>query len=296
MPRAAATEDVQLQQYNRAVLSDKDFRRLGDFVHSEVGIKMPDVKKTMLEARLQKRLKALGLSSFKEYIEYVFSPKGRDEEIINFIDVVTTNKTDFFREPNHFEYLTANALPNLIRTTGAGTRRKLMLWSAGCSTGEEPYTLTMVLDNFGQKHYNGAFSYIIIATDISSRVLEKAQSGVYEEEKVIPVPMEMKKKYLLRSKDRSKKIVKIVPELRAAIRFRRLNFMEGDFGFREEMDIIFCRNVVIYFDKPTQEKLLNKFSRYLAPGGYLFMGHSETIGGLNVPFVQVAPTVYRVSR
>ncbi|QWR78735.1 CheR family methyltransferase [Candidatus Magnetomonas plexicatena] len=292
MPVAERAED---NQFKRASLTDKEFRRLGDFVHSEVGIKMPDIKKTMLEARLQKRLKALGFDTFNQYIEYVFSPKGRDAEIINFIDVVTTNKTDFFREPNHFEYLTSTALPTLIRTHGAGVRRKLMVWSAGCSTGEEPYTLTMVLDNYGLKQYNGVFSFTLIATDISSRVLEKAQSGVYEEEKVAPIPMEMKKRYLLRSKDRSKKIVKIVPELRSMIKFRRLNFMEGDFGFREEMDIIFCRNVVIYFDKQTQEKLLNKFSRYLIPGGYLFMGHSETIAGLKVPFVQVAPTVYRVA-
>ncbi|KJU86369.1 chemotaxis protein-glutamate methyltransferase CheR, partial [Candidatus Magnetobacterium bavaricum] len=149
----------------------------------------------------------------------------------------------------------------------------MMVWSAGCSTGEEPYTLAMVLSDFSEK--NG-LDFMIIATDISTKVLDKAKSGIYEEERVIPVSTQMKKKYLLRSKDKSKGLVRIVPELRELIRFRRLNFMDSDFGFRETMDVIFCRNVVIYFDKKTQERLLNQFARYLARGGYLFMGHSET--------------------
>ena len=272
-------------------LSEKDFRRLGEFIHATYGIKMPPVKKTMLEARLQKRLRKLGMESFKEYIKFLFSPEGMKEELPEMVNEVTTNKTDFFREPAHFTYLVQTAIPELINSTGAGVRRPLGVWSAGCSTGEEPYTLAMVLDNYAEKMES--FRYNILATDISMQVLEKAALGIYEEDKVLPVPLEMKKKHLLRSKDRKKKHVRIVPELRSKVHFRPLNFMDGDFGMREKMDIIFCRNVIIYFDRPTQEGLLNRLVSHLVPNGYVFMGHSETLSGLNVPLKLVASTVYR---
>lgn len=273
------------------VLADKDFRRLSEFIYAECGIKMPPSKKTMLEARLQKRLRCLGLRCFGSYCDYLFSAEGVEHEMVHMIDLVTTNKTDFFREPAHFDYLTRVALPHLMRTEGAGMSRRLMVWSAGCSTGEEPYTLAVVLSEFAEQHQGFGFS--ILATDISTRVLEKAKLGIYEAERVEPVPPALLHKYFLRSKDRSRGLVRVAPALREAVRFRRLNFMDEDFGFRERLDIIFCRNVIIYFDRPTQERLLNKFCRHLTPAGYILMGHSETLNGLNVPLVSVAPTVYR---
>jgi chemotaxis protein methyltransferase CheR len=197
------------------------------------------------------------------------------------IDQVTTNKTDFFREPAHFDYLTRKALPEITRT-----QRTVTVWSAGCSSGEEPYTLAMVLKEYG-------CDFIILATDISTKVLDKAKLAVYDDERVGPIPDPLKRKYLLRSKNPAKKLYRVIPALRDCVRFRRLNFMEGDFGFREPMDVIFCRNVIIYFDKPTQERLLNKFCNYLSPQGYIFMGHSETLLGMDVPLVPAAPTVYR---
>jgi chemotaxis protein methyltransferase CheR len=275
----------------RIRLTEKEFRRLGEFIHAKYGIKMPPAKKTMLQARLQKRLRTLGIFSFKEYIEYLFSPEGMREELVEMVNVVTTNKTDFYREPSHFTYLVNTALPELMSSTGAGIRRPLGIWSAGCSTGEEPYTLAMVLSEFA-KNVSG-FRFFILATDISTQVLQTAALGIYNEEKVDPVPIEMKKKYILRSKDRKKRHVRIVPEIRATVQFRPLNFMDGDFGMRENMDIIFCRNVIIYFDRPTQEGLLNRLANHLVPRGYLFLGHSETLSGLNVPLSPVAPTVYR---
>jgi chemotaxis protein methyltransferase CheR len=273
-------------QSSTIAMSGKDFLRLKDFIYKECGINIIDSKKTMLEARLQKRLRKLDLKSFSLYCDYLFSSEGMQEELTDMIDQVTTNKTDFFREPAHFEYLSRTVLPNFART-----RKKVFIWSAGCSSGEEPYTMAMVLNEFA--NYNRGFNFLILATDISTRVLDKARLAVYDEERISPVPSDMKKKYLLRSKDRTKSLYRIVPALREQIRFRRLNFMDSDFGFREPMDIIFCRNVIIYFDKPTQEKLLNKFCRYLSHGGYLFMGHSETLFGMNVPLTQVAPTIYR---
>lgn len=274
-------------------MSDTDFRRLSGFIYTECGIKMSDVKKVMLAARLQKRLRILGMKSFGEYCQYLFSPHGVESELYHLIDAVTTNKTDFFREPDHFEFLTKTALPEIIVRKGGGLWKKLMIWSAGCSTGEEPYTLAMVIREFAERSPGFSFDCSILATDISTRVLEKAKHAVYDAERVQPVPDLLKKKYLLRSRDRNKGLVRIVPELRKMVRFRRLNFIENDFGIREMLDIIFCRNVIIYFDRSTQAALLNKFCRQLVPGGYVFMGHSETLHGLDVPLVQVAPTIYR---
>lgn len=274
-------------------MSSRDFSRLSKFIHGECGIKVTDVKKTMLEARLQKRLRKLGFTSFVDYCDYLFSPQGLDQELSFMIDEVSTNKTDFFREPAHFEVLIDSAVPALIKTYGTGVRRRLMVWSAGCSSGEEPYTLAMVLKEYGERIEAFDFGFMILATDISTVVLKKAEAAIYDEERIAPVPHEFRRKYLLRSKDRARKVYRVVPELRSLIKFRRLNFMDNDFGFREPVDIIFCRNVMIYFDKPTQEKLLNNFCRALSPGGYLFMGHSETLFGMDLPLASVAPTVYK---
>lgn len=272
-------------------LSNDDFSRLSQFIYKQCGIKMPMTKKTMLEARLQKRLRGLGMRSFRDYCDYLFSPQGIQQELVQMIDLVTTNKTDFFREPDHFDYLQQRVLPEWVQKHGGGIGRRLMVWSAGCSTGEEPYTLAMVLNEFAESC--AGFKFQILGTDISTRVLEKARTAIYEEDRVEPVPMPMKRKYLLRSRDKGSGLVRIAPELREKVQFRRLNFMDSDFGIRESIDIIFCRNVIIYFDRPTQERLLNHFYSHMTPGGYIFMGHSETLNGLDVPLITVHPTIYK---
>jgi len=275
-------------EYAAASLSRREFTRLSSFIYEQCGITMPEAKKTLLEGRLQKRLQTLGMKSFEEYENYLFSPEGNRLEVVQMIDLVTTNKTDFFREAEHFEYLTERVLPEWCRICGG---RRLMVWSAGCSSGQEPYTLAMVLSEFAAGR--PGFDFQILATDISTRVLEKAINAVYPEELLNPVPQSLKKKYLLRSKDRSSKVVRIVPELRRKVTFRRLNFLEGDFGLREPLDIIFCRNVIIYFDRQTQERLLQRFYGHMRADAHIFMGHSETLSGFNVPLVSVYPTVYR---
>ncbi len=279
------------QSVMTAVLSETEFERLSRVIYSQCGIKMPPSKKVMLEVRLRRRLRALGLASFGDYCDYLFSAEGMEQELTDMIDVVTTNKTDFFREPRHFEFLTTVAVPELMNFYGAGLRRNLNIWSAGCSTGEEPYTIAMVLSEFRQQR--PGFEFLILGTDISTKVLDRAVRAVYRMDRIDPVPQEMKKKYLLRSRDRQRNLVKIAPEVRSFVRFRRLNFTAEDFGMREPMDIIFCRNVIIYFDRPTQGRLLNRLCEHLIPGGYLFMGHSETLSGLRVPLAPVGPTVYR---
>lgn len=275
-----------------AVLSKREFEDLSRFIHNRCGIKIPPSKKHMLEGRLRKRLRALGLDSFEQYLEYLFGPEGiRRSEFINLVDEVTTNKTDFFRENAHFEFLTGSVLPELSRRHGLGSRQKLNVWSAGCSTGEEPYTLAMVLSEYGRDL--PLFKFSILATDISTKVLEKAVKGIYEEEKIRVIPMPLRKQYLLRSKDKSKNLVRIVPALRSLVTFQRLNFLDDSFRLSDAMGIIFCRNVLIYFDRHTQEQVLRKLCRCLVDGGYLFTGHSETLHNMNLPLDQVASTVYR---
>ena len=274
-----------------ARLTQRDFDRFSRLVYNHCGIKLPPHKQSMLEARLRKRLRAHQLNTFEEYAEMIFAKDEPTEELVKLIDVVTTNKTDFFREPAHFDYLTNSALPYLVQTYGAGVNQPLRVWSAGCSTGKEPYTLAMVLKEY-QASVEG-FSFDILGTDICTDVLERAVQGIYAAIKADPVPEPLKKKYLLKSKDPENRMVRVVPELRALARFRRLNFMDDDFGFREPFDIIFCRNVIIYFDRPTQERLLAKLVANLDIGRYIFLGHSETLLGLNLPLKQMAPSVYR---
>lgn len=268
-----------------SALGDADFRRLAGFIESELGIRMPDSKRVMLESRLQKRIRHFGMSGFTEYVDFVFSPRGRESELINMIDAVTTNKTDFFREADHFEYLVESILPAAAARGGT-----LSFWSAGCSTGEEPYTLAMVLEEF--REANPRFSYRILASDLSTQVLDKAKAAVYEEDKAAPIPMSYKKKYLLRSKDPASGLVRIKPELRARLSFARINFMDERYPIDEAFDVVFCRNVIIYFERAVQELILGRICRHVRPGGWLILGHSETLTGMDLPLRSVAPTIY----
>jgi len=281
-------KEASIPSHHSITMSMKEFRNFSKLIEGACGIRMPEIKKHMLESRLRKRLRSLGMYSFQDYFDFLMSPEGRKTEMVPMIDVVTTNKTDFFREPAHFSYLTEKVLPELLPSM---TSNRVRIWSAGCSSGEEPYTLAMVLSDYARNR--DFFSFSILATDICTDVLETAHKGVYEEEKIVPVPHEMRKRYLLRSKDRNRRLVRIAPELRSLITFRRLNFLDSVYDVRDRMDIIFCRNVLIYFDKKTQEKVLNGFCRHLQPGGHLFLGHSETLNGLDVPLAQVNSTIYR---
>jgi chemotaxis protein methyltransferase CheR len=242
-------------------LCNADFERLRELIYSECGISLSLDKKTMVEIRLKRRLRSLNIPSFGEYCEHVFAPQGVENELIHLIDAVTTNKTDFFRESGHFDYLRSKALPALAAREGAD--RTLFLWSAGCSTGEEPYTLAMVLNEYAEG--SPGFRFRVLATDISTAVLDKARMGIFKSELVRPVPHELQRKYLMRSRDKESDVVRIVPELRALIEFRRLNFMDSDFDLPQAPDVIFCRNVIIYFDRATQISLLRRLISQLRP-------------------------------
>lgn len=269
-------------------LAPADFLRLAKFITGELGIKMPESKSTMVQSRLLRRVRELGLTSVEEYVENFFAA-GNAQEREQFINAITTNKTDFFREPAHFDFLTGTALPAL-----AGAARevwRLQLWSAGCSSGEEPYTLAMILSEYAAGR--PGFDYAILGTDISTRVLDLARSGIYTESQIAPVPPGLRRKYLLRSRDRADSRVRIVPALRRRLTLERLNFMDEDYGIRAVFDVIFFRNVMIYFDRPTQEAVIGRMCRNLAPGGYLFVSHSESLAGLDIPVKPVHTSVFR---
>ncbi|HEY1338227.1 MAG TPA: protein-glutamate O-methyltransferase [Bryobacteraceae bacterium] len=275
-------------------ISDGDFRKLTAMIGAECGISIGPSKRSMVETRLRKRARLVGMKSLAAYCQYVHSPEGRTKEWPEFVDAITTHKTDFFREPAHFEVLVNRLLPDLA-ASGAGVRRPLLAWSAACSTGEEPYTLAMVLSRYAESMAPQNYRFRIEATDISHAVVERARSAVYSEEAIRPVPEEFRRKYLLRSKDRHRGLVRIRPEIRAAVECRQLNLMDPTYDFSDPFDVVLCRNVMIYFDRPTQQAVLNRVSRTLRHGGYLLMGHSESLNGLDLPLVQTGPTVYRRS-
>lgn len=270
-------------------ISAADYARLRRLIYDEAGIALGSERTTMLEVRIRRRLKELAIPSYREYCHYLFSGEGRERELVPLIDVVTTNKTDFFRESGHFDFLTAKALPAFSAATAH--RRPMLVWSAGCSTGEEPYTLAIVLNEYALTH--PGFSFRILATDISTAVLRKAAAAIYASDAVRPVPPALKVKYLMRSREPGSPRVRMVPELRRLVEFRRLNFMDADYGLSSPVDAIFCRNVIIYFDRPTQQRILGKLAVCLVPDGFLFVGHAETLHDMNLPLAPVAPSLYR---
>jgi len=246
----------------------------------------------MLQSRLQRRLRQLNLDNLDDYRRRLFESGDSGSEWIEFINLVTTNKTDFFREPKHFDYLVDVALPS--RDPGPGAPWHATFWCAGCSSGEEPYTLAMVLEEYARRR--PGFEFSILGTDISTRVLELARAAIYEAEAVAPIPPEFRHRYLLRGKDPERARFRVVPELRHKVRFGRLNFMDEQYGIKDRFDGIFFRNVMIYFEKPTQQMVLSRICRQLKSGGYLFAGHSESLTGFNLPVKQVSASVFRQTR
>jgi len=289
--RQAQTQTKDDSLYDVSVsLSKKGFDRFALYITGELGIKMPSSKVTMLQSRLLRRARELQLKSIDEYGDYFFATASSEERQY-LINAITTNKTDFFREPEHFDYLVKVALPKL--RAGLDPRMsRLNVWSAACSSGQEAYTLAMVLSEYGAG--NGGLDFAILGTDISTKVLEHARKAVYAEVLLPPVPQVLRQKYMLLSKDRSAGLVRIAPALRSRVGFHQLNFMDESYEIRDAFDIVFCRNVLIYFDRETQEAVIRKICRNIKPGGYLFVGHSESLAGMDIPACQVNTGVFRM--
>jgi len=278
---------MNTDSYQRAEIGKADFDRLSNFIQTNYGIKMPPEKKVLMEGRLQKRLRANGFDSFSAYCAYLFSGEGKNE-ILHLIDAISTNTTHFFRESDHFDYLQSDILPEFENQGG----NFLKVWSAAASSGEEIYTTAIAIEEYKRK--NGAgLDYSILGTDISTRILEKAINAIYPEERLAAMPVELKKEYFQRSKDRTKRLVKVGPKIGRKTQFQRLNLMDSNYNVPTDFDVIFCRNVLIYFEREVQEAVIAKLCEHLTSGGYLLLGHSESIMGRKFPLRTIKPTIYQ---
>lgn len=266
-------------------LTEEEFVKFRDIVYKESGISLSDVKKILLQSRLMKRLRFLNLNNFSDYYNYLID--NYNEEKINFINSITTNKTDFFRENDHFEFMKTYILPAFE----AKGEREIRIWSAGCSTGEEPYTIGITLFEYFKEKKAPLFK--ILATDIDTQVLEKGLNGIYTEDQVAAIEENFLKEYFLKGKEDNKGLFKVKDFLKNIVFFRRLNLLIDDYPMKKKFDVIFCRNVIIYFDKETQKKLFDNFLRYLKDDGYLLVGHSENISNVTDKFYLAGRTIYK---
>jgi chemotaxis protein methyltransferase CheR len=270
-------------------LTEKEFLLFQKLVYDKCGINLHEGKKELVRARLGKRLRERRFTRFKEYYQYLMEDD-TGEELILMLDAISTNLTGFFREPKHFDFLKSQVLPGFFASAGAGSPKCLNLWSAGCSSGEEPYTLSICLREYMAEGRN--FDYKITATDISTKVLAAASAGVYGHNQIQTISGQLLKQYFQQGRGKWRSHVRVKPELRKAIEFKRFNLMDP-FHQNEHFHVIFCRNVMIYFDKKVQEKVVNKFYDALVEGGYLFIGHSESLMGTQHRFQYIQPTIYR---
>jgi chemotaxis protein methyltransferase CheR len=270
------------------VLSEREFRLISDLVHERCGINLHDGKKELVRARLAKRLREGGFRTFSDYLRHVAEDAtGREFSIL--IDSLSTNLTKFFREEQHFEYLREFFLPRLLASKRARRDTRIRAWSAGCSSGEEPYSIAIVLhDVIGDA---SRWDVKLLATDVSTRMLRSAETGLYDAQRVAPIPLPLRHKYFVRMREHGTDTYEVTDVLRHLVLFRYLNLMES-WPIKGPLDFIFCRNVMIYFDKPTQGRLIDRFYDLLAPGGVLFTGHSESLTGIQHRFQYVRPTIY----
>ena len=277
-----------MNAFRAAEMTDAEFGKISRLVYEVSGINLTEGKKELVKARLGKLLRRGPFESFRDYYQHVVKDSS-GEELVRLLDAVSTNFTSFFREPQHFEYLKRDFLPEMV--VGKKARgKKLRFWSAGCSSGEEPYSLVIaLLENLDSAD---SWDLKILATDLSSKVLKVAATGIYPRERIQSLSSGLMKKYFLKGEKEWDGYVKVKSFLKKYISFDRLNLME-DLSFSEPLDCIFCRNVMIYFDKPTQIALLARFYRNLAPGGALLVGHSESLAGVQHSFRYVQPAIYR---
>lgn len=281
---------TNIEEKSIARLEIKDFLMISEYIQQHYGIQLPHTKLKMVEARLHKRLNVLNIPSYKLYFDYVFGEKGRIEEYFYMIDLITTNKTDFFREPSHFDFLSNELLPGLMLKKLANEPTRI--WSAACSSGEEVYSILVTIEEFILRT-NKKFQYKILGSDLSIQVLKKAASAVYPEEKISSLPAHIKKRYFLKSVDKTPIRAKVKPSYLSNVEFKRVNLLKQFDGVDKQFDIIFCRNVLIYFNKETQILVISKLLERLAIGGFLFIGHSESLTQMDFPLKQIQPTVYQ---
>ena len=269
-------------------ISDEEFALLRGLIYQRFGINLTEQKRSLLVGRLQKTLRQQGIDSFRAYHEYLVTDRS-ESGLSELVDLISTNHTYFNREAAHFEFFQKTALPQAIQALRSKGRKDLRIWCAGCSTGEEPYTLQMLmLEVLGADYRN--WDAGILATDISDRALSIARQGVYPNERVQALPEALRRKYF-RKVDGDN--WEVAAEVKKEVLFRRLNLMNSSFPFKKPFQIIFCRNVMIYFDQPTRDALVQRFCNATEPQGYLFIGHSETLGRKQGIYDYIQPALYR---
>ncbi|MCS6808011.1 MAG: protein-glutamate O-methyltransferase CheR [Bacteroidota bacterium] len=276
------------EEFVAVPLQECEFEKLRRLVHERFGIVLPTEKRTMVAVRLQKVLRRMHLRSFRQYYEYLVQSHDY-QALIEFANAITINHTFFFREKEHFDMLVRNVLPEMSVKLKRHYDMDFRVWCAGCSSGEEAYTLSMVMQEFWGSEYV-YWQAGVLATDISEKVLSIAMQGIYDEERVALVPPEYKAKYFQRLRNG---YWQVKPIVRHDVLFRKFNLMNQHFPFKKPFHVIFCRNVMIYFDKPTRDALVQRFYDVLTPGGYLFIGHAETIDRSKSAFEYLAPAFYR---
>lgn len=270
------------------VLSEKNFKRLSQLVYDVCGIKLTAKKKGMIDGRLRRRMRCINIANINEYCSFLLGgSNSADHELIHFIDAVTTNKTDFFREPAHFAFMQKFVLPDWR----AEHKRRAKIWSAASSTGAEAYTIAMVVDDFYRS--SGGIDYAVFATDICTDVLARGRQALFPNTMLDPITEEFRRRYILVPRDPDRREFRIAAALRDRVSFHRLNLMDDRYAFERDFDLIFLRNVLIYFDRPTQEAVVGKVCEHLRPGGYLFLGHSESLVGAKFPLDMVANTIFQ---
>ncbi len=288
MSKAEISGDSSSSETNAPPLSSQDFLRIRALVYERAGIDLRDGKQTLVSARLGKQVRASGSRSYADFLAGVESDQ-TGESLTALIDALTTNYTFFFREPDHFQFLRDTVLPNLV------SRERVEVWCAAAATGEEPYTLAMVLLEAlggGSGVSLGRARALVLSTDISTRALVQARRGVYPLERFNGVSKSLLPKYWLRGEGPSAGLYKAKPELMRVVEFARLNLIKP-FTHTSLFPVIFCRNVMIYFDKPTQQRVVDRMCQFLEPGGYLFLGHSESLSATRHLLEYAGPAVYR---
>ena len=278
---------VEMENKREFLFTEKDFKYLAQLAGTRGGISLSSGKRELVYGRLARRLRELGLKTYKQYCDRL--KDGDEEELTHFINAITTNVTSFFRENHHFEFLEQNILPDLINNQDDVKQPRLRLWSAGCSSGEEPYSLAMVLQESIPDVWR--WDAKILATDLDSNIIDKASRGIYPLQRIEGVSLVRRKRWFSLGIGSNEGTGKVGPDIRKMVIFRQLNLTE-EWPMRGQFDAIFCRNVTIYFDKPTRIRLLNRFANLLSDGGHLFVGHSESLFGLTDRFRSVGRTIH----
>ncbi|MFA5265033.1 MAG: protein-glutamate O-methyltransferase [Opitutaceae bacterium] len=273
------------------MIRDSDYEFIRKLVYERSRINLGPDKRELVTARLNKRLRATGIPTISDYCKYI-KQENDEDELCHLIDAISTNHTYFFREKEHFDFLTGQVLPEMAKRRVTERWPAFLAWSAACSSGEEPYTIAITLAEFMRK-LQPSWTWKLEATDISHRILAKAKAGIYREDAVSKVPKEMLLTYFQRGFGPQDGNFRVRPNLGERISFSQLNLLESEPSCNDLFHVVFCRNVMIYFDHPTQEQLVNRLSRRLIPGGYLLVGHSESLTAIRHDLTMVRPAIYR---